>query len=133
MKIVLDTNLFVSGIHWAGNPEKILISWSKGDFELVSSLPIVDELTSTLMNFKKPMTLDDIFWWRNLILKKSTIVYPKEKVNVVKDDPDDDKFIEAALEGNADYIVSQDNHLLKLKGYKGIKIIEPGSFLELLK
>jgi predicted nucleic acid-binding protein len=48
----------------------------------------------------------------------------------VQDDPDDNKFIECALECRADYIVSGDTHLLNLKEYEGIKIINAGEFLE---
>ena len=62
----------------------------------------------------------------------SIIVHPKSKFNVVKDDPDDDKIIEAAVEGKAEYIITQDNHLLKLKEFKGIKIVTPKDFLELI-
>jgi len=68
-----------------------------------------------------------------LILEKSELAVPKRKVNVVKQDPDDNKFIEAALEGEADYIVTQDRHLLKLKEFEGIKIVTPEEFLRILK
>ena len=58
---------------------------------------------------------------------------PKEKLNVVKNDPDDDKFIEAAVEGDCDCIVSKDKkHLLKLKEFRGIKIISPEEFLKII-
>jgi len=59
----------------------------------------------------------------------SQIVEPKKKISVVKDDPDDNKIIECAIEAKADYIISQDKHLLKLKSYKNIKIITPDDFL----
>ena len=52
---------------------------------------------------------------------------------IIEKDPKDDKFLHAALEGNADYIVSGDHHLLELKSYEGIKILSPGNFLELLE
>jgi uncharacterized protein len=65
-----------------------------------------------------------------LILEKSVIVNPTEKVDVVTD-PDDNKFVEAALEGKAEYIVSQDKHLLILKEYRGIKVLHPNEFLDL--
>ena len=133
MKVVLDTNVFVSGIHWAGNSEKILISWMKGEFKLISSLEIIEELVNTLMNFKKPMRKDDIIWWRDLVIKKSVLVYPKGIISIVKEDPDDNKFVEAAVEGEADYIVSQDKHLLKIKEYNGIIIIKPEDFLKIKK
>ena len=55
---------------------------------------------------------------------------PKIRVRVVKDDPDDDKIIECAIDGEAVVIVSGDRHLLKLKSYKGIRIINPREFWE---
>ena len=75
---------------------------------------------------------DDLSWWESLLLEKSLIVVPTEEVDIIKNDPDDNKFIEAALEGKAEYIVSQDKHLLLVKEYQGIKIIHPEDFLKLL-
>lgn len=132
MRVVLDTNVFVSGIHWAGSSEKILRAWMEGKFELVSSLPIIEEIVRVLANFKLPLDADDISWWESLILEKSLVVVPSEEVDIVKNDPDDNKFIEAALEAQAEYIVSQDKHLLSIKEYRGIKIVHPDDFSELL-
>ncbi len=132
MRVVLDTNVFVSGIHWAGSSEKILRAWMEGKFELVSSLPIIEEIVRILANFKLPLDADDISWWESLILEKSLVVVSSEEVDIVKNDPDDNKFIEAALEAQAEYIVSQDKHLLLIKEYRGIKIVHPDDFLELL-
>ena len=55
------------------------------------------------------------------------------KVSEIKQDPEDNKFLACALEGEAAYIVSGDNHLLKLKHYKGIQIVTARSFLEIIK
>ena len=112
MRVVLDTNVFVSGIHWTGSSEKILCVWMEGKFELVSSLPIIEEIVRILANFKLPLDADNISWWENLILEKSLVVVPSEEVDIVKNDSDDNKFIEAALEAQAEYIISQDKHLL---------------------
>ena len=62
----------------------------------------------------------------------STIVEPKQSFNVVEDDSDDNKIIECAVEGDVDYIVSQDKHLLKLKEFNGIRIITPEEFLKIV-
>jgi len=132
MRIVLDTNVFVSGIHWTGSSEKVLRAWMNNDFELVSSLPILEELVRILMSFKVPLNPEDISWWESLILEKSVIVAPTETVDVITD-PDDNKFVEAALEGKAQYIVSQDKHLLILKEYQGIKVLHPDELLKLLE
>src|SRR3989344_3366319 len=132
IRAVLDTNIFVSGIHWTGASEKVLRAWMEGKFVLVSSLPVLDEIVRVLMAFKVPLEPEDISWWESLILEKSSLFFPVEHLEVVKNDPDDDKFIEAAVEGNAQYIVSQDKHLLNIKEYKGIKILHPDEFFKFL-
>ena len=66
------------------------------------------------------------------IVSISTIIEPTQKLDIVKEDPDDNIILECALEGNVDYIISQDNHLLKLKEFKGIKIINPEEFLKII-
>jgi predicted nucleic acid-binding protein len=63
MRVVLDTNVFISGIHWTGASEKILRAWMSKEFELISSLPIIEELVRILMSFKVPLEPDDISWW----------------------------------------------------------------------
>jgi uncharacterized protein len=132
MRVVLDTNIFISGIHWPGHFQKILMAWFNGVFKLISSEEIIQELAETLLNFRKPLSNKDILHWISIVATKSTLVKPEIRYNVVKDDPDDNKFIEAAVEGNADYIVSQDKHLLKIKEFRGIKIILPTEFLSYL-
>ena len=69
--------------------------------------------------------------WIDLIVRNSIIVEPKERINIVKDDPKDNIFIETAVAGNVDYIISQDNHLLKLKEFRGIKIITPEDLINI--
>ena len=65
-----------------------------------------------------------------LILEYTKIVRPIKKVEVVKDDPDDNKIIECALTAEADYIVSGDSHLFNIKEVLGIKILKPKEFLD---
>lgn len=66
-------------------------------------------------------------------LRQSSIITPGAlDLRVVQDDPDDDKFVVAALEGDADYIVSGVPHLKRLKGYRGIEIHSPREFLEIM-
>ena len=133
MRAVLDTNVFLSGIHWTGASHKVLREWFMDSFTIISSHQVNQELFGQLKDFKIQMEEDESEWWEGLILEKSELVIPKRKVNVVKNDPDDNKFIEAALEGKADYIVSQDRHLLDLKEFEGIKIVTPHEFLRILK
>lgn len=132
MKAVLDTNIFISGIFWKGASNKAITNWKEGKFILVTSLEAVSEIIKVLKYFKIKLPDEMIREWIDLIVKNSIIVEPKEKIAIVKDDPKDNIFIEIAVAGNVDYIVSQDSHLLRLKEFRGIKIITPEEFNELL-
>ncbi|MBI2672909.1 putative toxin-antitoxin system toxin component, PIN family [Candidatus Woesearchaeota archaeon] len=128
MRVVLDTNIFVSGIFWRGSSNKIIINWRKGKFTLVTSLETILEIIKVLKDFKIKLSDDIMREWVDLIVRNSIIVEPKEKLLIVKEDSKDNIFIETAVAGNVDYIVSQDNHLLKLKEFRGIKIVTPEEF-----
>lgn len=65
------------------------------------------------------------------IIAIATLVEPVEKLNIVKEDPDDNMVLECAKAGKVDYIVSNDKHLLKLKEFEGIKIVTPKEFLQI--
>ena len=133
MKVVIDTNVFVSGIFWKGISNRIIIAWRARKFDLVNSLMNVEELIKILKFFKIDMSDEHIKEWVTLIVENSIIVDVAGKIKIVKDDPTDDKFIETALNGNADYIISQDRHLLDIKEFEGIKIVSPEEFLRILK
>jgi uncharacterized protein len=126
MRVILDTNVFISGIFWEGNfCSQIIRAWAEKKFDLVSSIKIIEEFVETLKDFKIQMPPEMIEEWRNLIIENSIIVEPTIKLEVIKDDAEDNKFLEAAVSGEADLIISQDKHLLNLKEYKGIKILKP--------
>jgi predicted nucleic acid-binding protein len=65
--------------------------------------------------------------------KVATFVDPQIKLDVIEDDPDDNRVLECALTGGATYIISGDTHLLNVKEYQGIVILSPAGFLTLLK
>lgn len=133
MKVVLDTNVFISGIFWEGNfCSQIIDKWKSKEIELVSSLEIVGELVKTLKSFKIPMPEDMIEEWKNFIIKNSKIVESLSKIDVIMEDSEDNKFLEAAIDGKADLIISQDRHLLNLKQYNGIKIVKPEEAIKLI-
>ena len=131
--MVLDTNIFVSGIFWEENfCSQIIRKWKDKEITLISSIEILDEFVKTLRNFKIQMPEDMIEEWRNLIIENSVMVEPIMKIDVIKDDPDDNKFLEAGVAGGADIIISQDKHLLRLVEYRGMKIVGPGEFIDLI-
>ncbi len=131
MKVVIDTNVFVSGIFWKGQSNKVLNHWKEGKITTIISTDILSEFIKVMSDFKIQLPEGMIKEWVNLILRNSILVEPKEKLAVVKDDPKDDMFIEAAVAGNVEYIISQNKHLLKLKSFKGIKIVKPEEFNKL--
>src|SRR3989344_1243833 len=121
MKVVLDTNVFISGIFWSGNYCSQLINKWKNK-----------ELVETLKSFKVSMSDGVIEEWKTLILKNSILVESLSKIEAIKDDPDDNKFLEVAVDGKAELIVSQDRHLLNLKEYNEIKIVKPEEAVNLI-
>ena len=66
------------------------------------------------------------------ILSLVKLIIPTKNVDVVKEDLEDNKIIECALESKSDYIITYDLHLLKLKEYRSIKIVKPEDFLKLI-
>ncbi len=136
MKIVVDTNVLISATFWYGDSDLILNKAEKKDFVLILSKAIMEEYVRVLQ-YKE---IRDKIKNKNLeilrtvqkIASIATIVDPAQKLNVVEDDPDDNKVIECAVESGADFIVTQDQHLLKLQAYGGIKILPPREFLVLI-
>ena len=119
MKVVLDTNLLISGSFWSGAPYGLLEAIDNGIIEALISKDILDEYEEIV---KREEILDkvDVFQQARVatvrkIIMKFTSLEPQIKLSIVKDDPDDNKFIEAAVEGDAAYIVTRDNLLLKVR------------------
>jgi putative PIN family toxin of toxin-antitoxin system len=132
IKAILDTNVVISGIFWKGVPFEILKAWQRQRFRLAMSPPILDEYRRVLeeMTKKRPSAvLSPIL---ELIEFHSEMVEPVRFVRTVCRDPDDDKFLEAAVAAKADYVVSGDADLLSLRNHQGIQIIRPAQFLKLL-
>lgn len=132
MRVVIDTNIMVSA-YLGGALKAIIVSWKSGKFTLVVSDAISDEYHDVLRRPKfqiEQTELDDFF---ALLLDKAGFVIPVETINVITDDPSDNKFIEAAIAGKAKLIVSGDNHLLELKSFRDIPIITAKEFIKRLE
>jgi hypothetical protein len=67
------------------------------------------------------------------VLAFVNLVYPGTQINIIKEDVDDNKILECAIESNSEYILSYDKHLLKLQEFQGIKILTPEDFVKLLE
>lgn len=127
-KVVLDTNVIISALNFGGKPAQVLVLTRKQIITNFISKPILQEITGVLQrsfNWQREQT-KNIF---DELLSFSTLVTPTNKIDVVSD-PDDNKFLECAIEGQADFIVSGDHHLKDLKTFKNIQIMDPATFLE---
>lgn len=132
MKVVLDTNVFVSGIFWKGDSYKVLDMWRHNNLTLVTSELIIQEFIEVLNDFKIELPSGVIGEWVNLIRTNSILVDPHEHFDI-SIHKDDNKFIDAAVASSADYIITQDNHLLRIREFKSIKIIKPEEALKIFK
>jgi len=132
IKAVLDTNVILSSIFWKGKEHEVVKKGLEGAYVLVTSKDIVDEVVRKLRDkFKFPE--DKIGELLVLLKHFCEIITIKTRLKIVTEDPTDDKIIETAVDGNADFIVTGDKHLLKLKEYKGIKILKSREFLKLIE
>jgi uncharacterized protein len=132
MRVVIDTNIIVSA-YLGGALETIIVAWKVGKFTLLVSNDIADEYHRVLKRpkFRIAYTeLDDFF---ALLLDQAEFVISSETVNAITADPTDNKFLEAALAGKADLIVSGDSHLLALKGFRSIPIVTAQEFIARLE
>lgn len=125
-KVVLDTSVLVSGL-LGGSSVPVLESWRREELILVVSPEIYREYESVLKRPKfglPPSLVDELL---SFVRQRSHWVEPDVELEIVRD-PSDDKFVEAALSGGANTIVSSDRDLLDLKEAEGIPIVSPWEF-----
>lgn len=133
MKVVIDTNIFVSSF-FGGNPRKIVDLWRKEKLTLCLSKDILDEYIEVLrrIGLKDEDELEELL---SLFSKGFNIAFTTKtpKITLVDDDPDDDKFIECAVALKADVIITGDKALEAIKEHLKIKILTPAQFLKYLE
>ncbi len=132
IRAILDTNMWLSSILWKGRPYRIRQAIERKEFMSVTSLKILNELTRVLREYFQ-FSDDDAYEWYLRIGEMSEVLSPNLTLNVIEDDPDDNKFVECALEGRAKYVVTRDTHLLRVKEYEGIKMVDDKEFIDILK
>ena len=130
MRIVLDTNVFISGIFFTGPPYQILKAWRDGRVQLLISPSILDEYQRIGAELALKFRDVDLKAFLDLLTVQAEIVLAPTLPPVIHDDPSDDKFLEAAVAGNASYIISGDKHLLTLSEFQGIQILKPRDFAQ---
>ncbi len=135
--VVVDTNCVVSrAISLTGAAAEILRRWEAGEIDLAVSEAVLAEYERTLgyerVQRRHGKSLAEV---REIVAgfrEFAIVVEPRETPPIVADDPDDDKFLWCAAAAGASYIVTRDEHLLKLRVFRGIRILSPAAFLALL-
>ncbi len=129
MKVVFDTNVFISAIVISGGQsEKAILRIAEGRDSLLISRPIINEILSVLSK-KFSRDGEEISRVAVYLADLAKLVHPSKVVNVLRDGPDN-RIIECALGGKADVIVTGDKEMLALKEYLGIRIISLKEYLE---
>jgi len=129
VRIVLDTNVLVSGIFFSGSPSDILKAWRDGVIQIAFTPEMIDEYTRVTRILANEYPDIDINPILTLIIAHSEIFQPSPFPHQVCEDPDDDKFLACAIASESSIIVSGDKHLLKLSGYRGITVLSPRAFV----
>ena len=133
MRIVLDTNVFISGIFWLGPPSVIMDLWESRKLKIVLSSDIFDEYSRVAHELQKKFPTVDLTGIFDLLIFNGEFCASKKLGNPVCADPDDDKFLACALESGVGIVVSGDKLLLAESGYRGIEVLSPSSFLRFYK
>jgi len=131
MKVVVDTNVLVSGIFFAGAPGEIVQAWRDGHIEVAISEEILLEYQRVAEDLSTRYSGVDIGPILRILTIYADFIETCNCQVSVCEDPDDDKFIACALASRSRVIISGDKHLLKVSGYQGIKVYRPKDFTDL--
>lgn len=131
MRIVLDTNVFISGIFFSGPPFQILQAWKDSKIQIVLSQEIINEYQRVAESLSNKFPSVDISSIIDLVTIYGEIVDTKGFEVLECSDPDDNKFIECAIASNSKVIVSGDKHLLNVSGFHNIIVHKPREFVDL--
>ncbi|MGD9347291.1 MAG: putative toxin-antitoxin system toxin component, PIN family [Candidatus Aminicenantes bacterium] len=133
-KIVIDTNVFISAILFRSPTSRLVSLWQKNAISVLISSAVLKEYTRALAYPKFKLANTEI----GGVVERELLPYVhpvkvKRSLNIVTEDPSDNKFLELAVTGKADYILSGDKHLLDLKNFRAIKIMTPAEFFGFFK
>jgi uncharacterized protein len=130
VKIVLDTNVFVSGVFFKGPPYHILNVWRRRGIILLVSPEVINEYHRIAQELGSKFPGVDLTSFLELLSVHSEMIQPQPLPPVIHEDPSDDKFLECAVAGKAAFIVTGDKHLLRLGRFRGIRIVKPREFVQ---
>jgi putative PIN family toxin of toxin-antitoxin system len=130
VRIVIDTNVLISATFWTGNPKQLLNRVRKEEFVILTSQILLNELKEILIRPDKPFKLseEEAEHVVNRIRSLAEIVRTHSFVKICRDEQDN-RVLECAIDGGADWIISGDAHLLELQSFQGVRIGTVGDFL----
>ena len=137
MIVVLDTNVLVSAaINPNGPPAEIIRAWMADSFTWVASVELIAEMERAFANPKVnryfAWNKDEVAEFLRTIRQAVKVAAPTQRLDVITTDPDDNRVLEAAAAGQADYIVTGDSDLLSLGRYENVQIVTPARFTVIL-
>ncbi len=130
MRVILDTNVFISGIFFSGPPYQILKAWHEGKLHLALSPEILDEYRRVAESLVEQFPAIDVGPILELLTITAEMFSAQDLPESVCVDPDDDKFLACALASKSKIIVSGDRHLLQVSGFRGIRVVRPREFVD---
>ena len=130
MNVVLDTNVFVSGVFFSGIPSKILEAWRDGRVTLVTSPKVLEEYRRVGDHLKARRQGVDLQPFLSLAATAGLVIEDIDLPDQVCEDPDDDKFLACAVASGSKVVISGDKHLLRVSGWQGVEVLTPRSFYE---
>jgi putative PIN family toxin of toxin-antitoxin system len=133
MKIVIDSNIFVSSFFWGGNPRKVFDRVTNGLDELYITDDILNEIISVMSRGKFDLEKQKIEEFKNVIEHFSIKLFPNENIENISRDIDDNKILKCGLDGNVEFIITGDNDLLVIEEYRNIKILNPKDYLDIVE
>jgi putative PIN family toxin of toxin-antitoxin system len=132
-RVTADTNIIVSGLNFPGNPRRMLAAAEAGAIRLCVSQSILEEVADVLQRDKLGWTAAEAKEAIDWISQISDVVSPAQPVDVIKDDPSDNRILECGLAAKSDYIISGDKHLLNLRTFERMPIIKVSDFLAVIQ
>lgn len=129
-RVVLDSNVVISGVLFGGNPRRVIELALDGTIEVFTSADLLDEIREVLQRPKFGFSPAQLLSLVAELCEVFAVVHPDIRVRVVTADPEDDRVLECALAAKAQVIVSGDEHLLALVQWKGVRVLSPATFVE---
>ena len=130
MRVVLDTNVFISGIFFTGPPFEILNAWRNEQLQLVVSAEILEEYRRVGERLESSYPGIDIAPFLTLVAVHGEIVLAPPLAEAVCEDASDDMFFACALSAGCKMIVSGDKHLHRASGFGGVEVYRPRAFVD---